>query len=54
LNQENDFEKIKLTPKELKEKTSKLGNKSSYDISYKKIILRKHNSVLKKLETFGI
>ena len=50
MNQENDIEKGKLiTPKEYKDKTVRLGNKSGSDINYKKIILRKHNAVLKKL-----
>jgi hypothetical protein len=50
---DNDIAKIKIDSHKVEEVTIRLGNKTS-SMTYKKIVLRKYNPALKKLEYFGI
>lgn len=53
LTPDNEFEKVELDRKQIDKATVKLGNKAD-DISYKKLIQRKINSALNKMDSFGI
>lgn len=52
LTTEGDIEKVKIDKQSFKVLSTKLGSQS--DISYKKVIQRKYNTSLKRIQNFGL